>query len=127
MTALTPAHATSTADLVEVDRGTLATLVHEHEALIEAVSDYARAASGVADILRRDDQGWSRLGGDAEEAIDRERLLEKVALARVMAAADRYGSRDLMGVVARGCVEQSAGGGLHMFVRIGDGQGLVGE
>ena len=48
MTALTPAHATSTADIVEVDRGTLATLVHEHEALIEAVSDYARAASGVA-------------------------------------------------------------------------------
>lgn len=30
MTALTPAPATSTADLVEVDRGTLATLVHEH-------------------------------------------------------------------------------------------------
>ena len=51
--------------------------------------------------------------GPAEAAVER--------LGRVMAAADRYGSRDLMGVVARGCVEQSAGGGLHMFVRIGDG------
>lgn len=100
MTALTPAPATSTADLVEVDRGTLATLVHEHEALIEAVSDYARAASGVADILRRDDQGWSRLGGDAEEAIDRERLLEKVALARVMAVADPLIKR---GLIQRQC------------------------
>jgi hypothetical protein len=100
MTALTPEPATPTTDLVEVDRGTLATLVHEHEALTEAVGDYARAASGVADILRRDDQGWSRLGGDAEEAIDRERLLEKVALARVMAVADPLIKR---GLVQRQC------------------------
>jgi hypothetical protein len=48
-------------------------------------------------------------------------------LARIMHTADKYdeiGTRDLLLRVSRGCVEQSAGGGLHIFVRITDGPAL---
>jgi hypothetical protein len=38
-----------------------------------------------------------------------------------MEAAGAAGLTDLMATVARGCVEQSAGGGLHIFLRVSDG------
>lgn len=45
-------------------------------------------------------------------------------LQRLIAKAEQFssiGAHDLLADVARGCVEQSAGGGLHFFVRITDG------
>lgn len=51
--------------------------------------------------------------GPGDRAVER--------LGRVMARAADAGLVDLIATVARGCVEQSAGGGLHMFARIADG------
>lgn len=62
-------------------------------------------ASGDAELVE--------IEGPATAAVER--------LGRVMAQAAKYDSTDLMATVARGCVEQSAGGGLHMFIRIIDG------
>jgi hypothetical protein len=48
-------------------------------------------------------------------------------LQRVIAAAQQYADvqlPELLADVARGCVEQSAGGGLHLFIRIIDGPAL---
>lgn len=45
-------------------------------------------------------------------------------LQRVVAEASKYAEidlPDLLARVARGCVEQSAGGGLHLFIRVTDG------
>ena len=45
-------------------------------------------------------------------------------LQRVVAEAGKYAEidlPDLLARVARGCVEQSAGGGLHLFIRVTDG------
>lgn len=51
--------------------------------------------------------------GPAQAAIER--------LDKVMAASTAAGMNDLVSKVARGCVEQSGGGGLHMFARVTDG------
>ena len=48
-------------------------------------------------------------------------------LTKVIEYANKYteiGVPDLFARVARGCVEQSAGGGLHMFIRVTDGPAL---
>jgi hypothetical protein len=63
------------------------------------------AVSGNAELVE--------IEGPADEAVSR--------LGAVMAAAGMAGLNDLIATVARGCVEQSAGGGLHMFLRVGDG------
>lgn len=89
------------AGTVQIDEGDLATLLHEHEELQEALSDVLRTASaGALDLLRRDEAGWSRIGGDIDEQIDeqidRERLLAKIAEARIMAVADPLIKRGLL-------------------------------
>ena len=48
-----------------------------------------------------------------------DRAVERVG--RLMAAAGECELTDLVGSVLRGCVEQSAGGGLHLFLRVRDG------
>jgi hypothetical protein len=56
------------------------------------------------------------LEGPMDAAVER--------LGRVFAKADDYakiGMPDLLARVSRGCVEQSAGGGLHLFIRVTDG------
>ena len=48
-------------------------------------------------------------------------------LAKVIAQANDFaaiGIRDLLMRVTMGCVEQSAGGGLHLFIRVSDGVAL---
>lgn len=47
-------------------------------------------------------------------------------LAKVSAAANEFGPdiAQLLARVARGCAEQSAGGGLHIFIRVNDGPAL---
>lgn len=68
-------------------------------------------ASGNAEMLE--------IEGPIDVALDR--------LGRIMRAAERYdevGVRELLLRVSRGCVEQSAGGGLHLFVRVTDGPAL---
>ena len=54
--------------------------------------------------------------GPSGQAIER--------LGRVMARASEAGMGDLLGRVARGCSEESAGGGLHLFIRVSDGPAL---
>ena len=54
--------------------------------------------------------------GPSGQAIER--------LGRVMARASEAGMGDLLGRVARGCSEESAGGGLHLFIRVCDGPAL---
>lgn len=63
------------------------------------------AASGGAEMVE--------IEGPGDAAVER--------LGKVMEAATACGLTELMATVARGCVEQSAGGGLHMFIRLGDG------
>lgn len=62
-------------------------------------------ASGGAEMIE--------IEGPGDAAVER--------LGKVMEAATACGLTDLMATVARGCVEQSAGGGLHMFIRLADG------
>jgi hypothetical protein len=62
-------------------------------------------ASGGAELVE--------IEGPADAAVER--------LGRVMEAAGAAGLTDLMATVARGCVEQSAGGGLHIFIRVSNG------
>ena len=45
-------------------------------------------------------------------------------LTKVTSTATLYESTELVTKIARGCVEQSAGGGLHMFMRVVDGPAL---
>ena len=112
---------TAPADVVEIDRGTLATLVHEAEAASEALADYARAGMlGVTDVMRRDEQGWLRIGGDTEAAIDRERLLDVIAQARVMAVADPLIKR---GLTQRQCFVWGRG----VAIRAGKGDETGGQ
>lgn len=74
---------------VEVDEADLATLLHEHEATQEALSDMMRAASsGTLDLLKLDEAGWAKIGADQDNLIDREKLLSVISQARVMAVAD---------------------------------------
>jgi rhodanese-related sulfurtransferase len=65
-------------------------------------------ASGNAELLE--------IEGPMPEAVSR--------LQRLIARAGEFksiGAHDLLAEVARGCVEQSAGGGLHFFIRVIDG------
>lgn len=66
------------------------------------------AASGNVEMLE--------LEGPMDAAV--ERLGAVIAKARDFS---EIGADDLLATIARGCVEQSAGGGLHLFVRITDG------
>lgn len=66
------------------------------------------AASGGAEMVE--------IEGPSDAAVER--------LGRVMRAASMCEMTEQMAVVARGCVEQSAGGGLHMFIRVADGVAL---
>ena len=59
------------------------------------------------------------LEGPMDAAVER--------LGRVIARAAEWeaiGIPDLLARIARGCVEQSAGGGLHLFIRVTDGPAL---
>jgi hypothetical protein len=59
------------------------------------------------------------LEGPLEAAVER--------LGRVVARASEFadiGLPDLLRSIAAGCVEQSAGGGLHLFIRVSDGPAL---
>lgn len=75
-----PEQATAT---IEVPAHELAQMEHRLEELEEAAADAERS-------LRVDEQGWSLLsGGPGDRApITREKLLDRAALARVMAVAD---------------------------------------
>lgn len=73
---------------IEIDESDLATMEHEIEALQEALSDVLRTSPEAMGLLRSDEVGWSRIGVDADEQIDREKLLAKIAEARVMSVAD---------------------------------------
>lgn len=66
------------------------------------------SASGNVELLE--------LEGPMDAAVER--------LGRIAAASQAYASigiPELLAKVARGCVEQSAGGGLHLFIRVVDG------
>lgn len=69
------------------------------------------AASGNAEAIE--------IEGPIEKAITR--LNEVVTKAHEY---DAVGMTDLLARVARGCVEQSAGGGMHFFIRVTDGPAL---
>ena len=94
MTVVTTTH--PQAHMIEIDEADLATLLHEHEALQEALSDALRASPGAVDLLRADEAGWSRIGADQDEPIDREKLLDVIARARVMAVSDPLIKRGLI-------------------------------
>jgi len=66
------------------------------------------AVSGNAELIE--------IEGPSGKAIER--------LGRVMARAGEAGMGDLLSHVARGCSEESAGGGLHLFIRVSDGPAL---
>jgi putative DNA primase/helicase len=66
------------------------------------------AVSGNAELIE--------IEGPSGKAIER--------LGRVMARAGEAGMGDLLSLVARGCSEESAGGGLHLFIRVSDGPAL---
>jgi hypothetical protein len=66
------------------------------------------AVSGNAELIE--------IEGPSGKAIER--------LGRVMARAGEAGMGDLLSRVARGCSEESAGGGLHLFIRVSDGPAL---
>lgn len=77
------------AQMIEVDAAELETVLFEHEALQEALSDALRSTSrGAGDLMRSDEAGWSRIGGEIDEQIDREKLLAEIAKARLMSVAD---------------------------------------
>lgn len=69
------------------------------------------APSGHAEMLE--------IEGPMDAAVER--------LGRIVTRAGQYaevGVPDLLARIARGCVEQSAGGGLHLFIRVTDGPAL---
>ena len=105
--------------MIEISEADYATLTHEVEELQEALSDLLRVSPGARDLLRADEAGWSRIGGDVDEPIDRERLLDVIARASVMAVSDPLIKR---GLILRTAYVWGRGVQIHAAQEDGAGQ-----
>lgn len=73
---------------ITIDEADIANYEHQLETLEESYADLLRAVgAGTASLLRRDELGWASLT-TTDDPIDREKLLDVISQARVMAVSD---------------------------------------